>query len=290
MTWPVDDLTTVNMDADSDSPLLSRSEIIAAVNKIKSMLAPTNGTNIGIGTNSMQSITTGANNTAFGNGAFQAGTTGLNNSAFGYQSLNVNVSGIGNCAFGYQTLFVNNGGGQNSAFGVAALTGNTNGYRNSAFGNVAGTITTTGNNVTSLGYNANPPTATSGDTITLGDANVISLRCNVTSITALSDRRDKKNIVDLPVGLEFVNLLRPVKFDWARRDGTMQGITEAGFIAQDLDAAQVGAEYLGLVLHDNPEKLEASPSKLLPILVKAIQELSAKNASLEARLTDAGIA
>ena len=41
------------------------------------------------------------------------------------------------------------------------------------------------------------------------------------------------------------------------------------------------AETLKLVYEENPEKLEASYGKLIPILVKAIQELSAKVEILE---------
>ena len=50
---------------------------------------------------------------------------------------------------------------------------------------------------------------------------------------------------------------------------------EAGFIAQDFQQVQKDndADYLGLVLESNPDKLEATPGKLIPILVKAIQEL-----------------
>jgi hypothetical protein len=64
------------------------------------------------------------------------------------------------------------------------------------------------------------------------------------------------------------------------------GTSEAGFIAQDLQAIQdtANADYLGLVYDDNPEKLEASPGKLIPVLVKAIQELSAEVQSLKAQL------
>jgi hypothetical protein len=42
--------------------------------------------------------------------------------------------------------------------------------------------------------------------------------------------------------------------------------------------------YLNIVLTENPDKLEAAPSKLIPVLVKAIQELSAKVEALEAQL------
>jgi hypothetical protein len=65
------------------------------------------------------------------------------------------------------------------------------------------------------------------------------------------------------------------------------GTSEAGFIAQELKAAQENAgaaDYLGLVYEDNPEKLEASQGKLIPVLVKAIQELSSKVDSLQVEL------
>ena len=62
------------------------------------------------------------------------------------------------------------------------------------------------------------------------------------------------------------------------------GLIRAGFIAQELQEAQSGSEYLDLVMDENPDKLEAKQGKLIPVLVKAIQELSAKNESLEARI------
>ena len=45
--------------------------------------------------------------------------------------------------------------------------------------------------------------------------------------------------------------------------------------------ATIYSDYLRLVLEDNPDKLEAAPMKMFPILVKAIQELSAKVTALE---------
>jgi hypothetical protein len=63
------------------------------------------------------------------------------------------------------------------------------------------------------------------------------------------------------------------------RDGAKVGIKEAGFIAQELDESQNefdAEEYLQLVLKDNPEKLEAAMGKLMPSVVKAVQELSAE--------------
>ncbi|MBK7160921.1 MAG: hypothetical protein IPH77_20850 [Ignavibacteria bacterium] len=40
------------------------------------------------------------------------------------------------------------------------------------------------------------------------------------------------------------------------------------------------ADWLNLVLKDNPEKLEATYGNLLPVMVKAIQELNAEKDEL----------
>ena len=72
--------------------------------------------------------------------------------------------------------------------------------------------TTTGSNNTGIGKNAWSSSATASNEVTLGDGNITSLRCADTSISSLSDRRDKKNITDLSEGIDFINKLRPVKF------------------------------------------------------------------------------
>ena len=51
---------------------------------------------------------------------------------------------------------------------------------------------------------------------------------------------------------------------------------------EKLQEAQKDSDFLDLVLDDNPDKLEAKQEHLIPVLVKAIQELSAKVAVLEA--------
>ena len=77
----------------------------------------------------------------------------------------------------------------------------------------------------------------------------------------------------------------PRKFKWETRDGNVKdGLYRAGFIAQELQEAQKDSDYLDLVLDKNPERLEAKQEHLIPALVKAIQELSAKNTTLETRV------
>jgi hypothetical protein len=151
---------------------------------------------------------------------------------------------------------------------------------NTFIGSNSGSNLTSGVNNTSIGYNALPATPTSSNSVTLGNSSVTTLRCAVTSITSLSDARDKKEVEDLNVGLEFIDGLRPVKFVWDdREENGKHDIADFGFIAQDLKAAEDAvemADVLKLVYDENPEKLEASYGKLIPILVKAIQELSAE--------------
>jgi hypothetical protein len=177
-------------------------------------------------------------------------------------------------------------GNNNAAFGYyASLTALGDG--NASFGSYAGDNITTGTNNTSLGFQAEPSGATESDQVTLGNASVDTLRCNVQTISALSDLRDKVNIEELPLGIDFVNKLRPVKFDWNRRDGSQQGVQEIGFVAQELDQAQQEAnaeKYMRLVLKSNPDRLESTYGKLVPIAIKAIQELSAQVKELKSKL------
>jgi hypothetical protein len=56
-------------------------------------------------------------------------------------------------------------------------------------------------------------------------------------------------------------------------------------VAQEAKAAlqSLGADWFPLVYESNPEKLEMSSGKLIPVLVKAIQELTARLEALEAK-------
>jgi hypothetical protein len=202
-------------------------------------------------------------------------------------ALNNNIAGEYNTAVGHQALLFATEGSYNQAFGTSALINTTTGVSNTAVGPNAGSPNTTGSNNTFVGNGAWGSSATTSNQITLGNSSVSSLRCQVTTITALSDERDKKDINDLQYGINFINKLRPVEFIWETRDGSIIDKPDIGFIAQDLAALEDeenDAERLRLTLRDNEDKLEATPARLLPIMIKAIQELSAENAELKARL------
>ncbi|HEY6953362.1 MAG TPA: tail fiber domain-containing protein [Bacteroidota bacterium] len=247
--------------------------------------------NTAIGAGSMESLTTGYGNTAVGSAALFHATTAFDNCVFGELSLAFNTVGNENSAFGHYALQTDSAGSNCSAFGSGALY-YAKGDNNSAFGASAGSFVTTGSDNTLIGYNAQPSSQTVSNEFTLGDFNVATLRCNTTTITALSDARDKTNIRDLQLGLNFLMTVKPRLYNWDRRewykDGNRNGsraqkTPTAGFIAQELDAAQTQAhaEWLRLVLKTNPERLEATPGNLLPVMVKAIQELKTENDALK---------
>ena len=213
--------------------------------------------------------------------------TGTQNVALGDQALSSgSLSGGYNVAVGSTALKTNTSGAKNVAIGRDALELNTTGCENTAVGQSALSSTTTGTYNTGVGYNAQSSAATSSNQFTLGDANVYNLRCNDTSISSLSDSRDKTDVIDSPYGLDFINTVRPVQFKWESRDGNVKdGSTRIGFLAQELLAATDGNNaVLDLVLEDNPEKLEAKYGNLLPIAIQAIQELSAQVEALTARI------
>ena len=258
--------------------------------------------NVAVGPSSLQNLVTGADNIAIGSfSAYsQAGfndtiaigrdtlrfCTDAGNVAIGTNSLRYLATGFDNCAVGKGSCTNTTSGSGNTAFGVYSgltlLTGNNNTF----IGFSAGDATLlNGSNNTSIGYNAEPSTSSANNQITLGNPSITSLRCAVTSITSLSDERDKDEITELPVGLDFVNDIKPVSFTWKdRNEEGKQGVKDSGFTAQNLKEVQEKynlVEEMKLVCEDNPEKLEASYGRLMPILVKAIQELSDKVQELQ---------
>jgi hypothetical protein len=243
--------------------------------------------NTAIGACALRCNTTGSNNIAVGCWALQFNTSGINNIGLGFDALGTNFCGSDNIALGACALR-NNTTNSNIAIGGAALQQNTNGTNNTAIGRSAGTSNTNGSNNVFLGCGASGATATSNNTITFGDSSITTLRAQVTTITALSDARDKTDIEDIPLGLQLIRDLRPVKFTWNTRDGSRVGVKSAGFIAQEV--LEVSNRYnlqdwLHLVLEDNPEKLEATVANVFPVLIRAVQELAESNDQLNQRVT-----
>ena len=252
--------------------------------------------NTAVGRTAMFSHTTGNDSTALGVGALHTSTTAASNTAVGYQSLyTVNgdgSSGSNNTAIGRKTGYNMTTGYRNVCVGNDAGARITTGYQNTCVGNIAGYSTgQTGHNNTLLGDNAQCPADGTNNHFVLGNSAIDSLTCQQTSISGLSDRRDKKDIIDCIYGLDVINSIRPRQFTWAMREPSdIDGKIELGFIAQELDEALGDKnDVIHAVSKINPDKLLAAPGKFVPILVKAVQELSAENTALKARLDAAGL-
>ena len=219
-----------------------------------------------------------ADTIAIGNSALQNGAFNNNGPAvaIGSEALKNAAAPGSNVAIGYRSLLNADGGAGTNNVAVGVLSGSniTEGGNNTVIGHWAGLDIVDGINNTVIGSNATMASPSAINTVTLGDSQINTLRCAVTTITSLSDARDKKNIEESKYGLDLVESLKPVTFEWDTRDGAKKDIKDLGFIAQDLK--ELDDDYLGLVYDENPEKLEASYGRLIPILVKAIQELSAE--------------
>tara|TARA_R100001463_G_C3540144_1_gene222340 strand:- start:1688 stop:3250 length:1563 start_codon:yes stop_codon:yes gene_type:complete len=98
------------------------------------------------------------------------------------------------------------------------------------------------------------------------DADVIAF-----SSTIGSDRRLKKNIVDIKYGLNDVLKLRGVEFDWNRKNYDKKH--DVGFIAQEVQ--KVIPELVKRVsgLNNKDSFLTVDYAKLVPVLVESIKEL-----------------
>ena len=278
----------------------------------------TGSSNTAVGRLSLVTNTTGSDNTAVGFNALRLNTASFN-VAVGNEALYSNNIGQANTAIGYGALrtlaanssctAVGNGslysatGDENTAVGSYAGNNVTTGYFNTLIGGDAAVLLTTGNNNTVvgtqtastlttgsnnivLGYNAALSSSTVSNQVVLGNSSITDLRCQDTTISAPSDIRDKTDVQEIPVGLDFINDIRPVNFEWNMRDGGQVGNRQGGFIAQEVLAVEQQyntRNWLGMVNDDNPDQLVLAPAKLIPVLVKAIQELSARVAELESR-------
>ena len=89
------------------------------------------------------------------------------------------------------------------------------------------------------------------------------------TISCTSDERMKKNIEDLSYGLDTVMNLRPVLFNWNYEDGST--LKNLGFLAQDVELL-----IPKLVVTDEEGMKSLNTTGMIPILVKAVQEINLK--------------
>ena len=223
--------------------------------------------NTAVGREALFNNTAGAN-TAVGDEALEGNTTGDENTAVGQEALEVNTIGEDNTAVGRQALNLNVAGGQNTAIGRQALSTNISGNENTALGHGADVSGINFTNAMALGYGA---IVTATNNVRIGNSAVTVIEGQV-AWSHPSDIRLKENIEESGLGLEFINSLNPVTFNY-KADG-QDGIEYTGFIAQEVEAVLNGAEFSGLNKPQNDDAFYSlSYSTFVVPLVNAVQEI-----------------
>ena len=263
----------------------------------------TTGTrNVAVGTQALDAVTTANSNTAIGHKALLLNVTSADNTAVGNQCLDAAVSGS-NTAMGSRCLTNVTTGSNNTGLGMESGEDLTEGGTNTLIGIQAGQhITTNGANVC-LGYRAGATQGNLSQSLWIGrDAGASGNdqiwiygnsegACvqgnNATAWSQASDERIKKNIADSTKGLAEIDSLQVRNFEYRTEEEiTVDGLsgiykagTHVGAIAQEVETVFPEAINVGI---GTQKQLKTDP--IFWAMVKAVQELSAKNTALEARV------
>jgi trimeric autotransporter adhesin len=263
--------------------------------------------NTAVGFCTLQANTTGYQNSAFGCRALGANTTGLLNNAFGSGALRNNETANANNAFGDVVLFCNTTGASNNGMGREAMERNTTGSWNIGIGQETMRFNTTGSNNVAVGAWALHSNIGGGNNIGIGTtagvtglspAGLVNITTQSNRIvfgnndhtcaqikiawTATSDCRDKTCFAPIALGLDFVRALKPTEYQFKQggRDSTAtDGKRRYGFLAQEM--LPLEGDNPVIISADDPDKLQYTEAHLIPVLVKAIQELTARVEQLE---------
>jgi len=215
-----------------------------------------------MGYNAGENVTTGSANIGIGTAVFQSLTTSSGNIAFGF-----------------------------AALGGATLTGT---GRNIAIGDNAGYNVSNGQNNILIGWNAGRTGSQSPQSMggVSSGSNIIHMG-NEDHTTALvqiawtenSDGRDKTDVKDLDLGLDFINSLRPITYRWDKRSQYedkkptgehKESKLEVGLIAQEVIEQENKSGYnfedeTNLFSWESEDKNKVG--LLVPALINAIKEL-----------------
>ena len=207
---------------------------------------------------------------ALGAVAGDAITTGSQNTACGQHSCTALTTGDANSGLGRSSLEALTTGGENTACGASAGENITTGSNNLCLGRKAGRSDSPSGAIT-----------TGSNQICLGNNSITNAFIKV-AFTVTSDQRDKIEDGIVSHGLDFVNQLKPKSF-WFRKNrdsNEKHGEKRYGFYAQDILALE-GSDSV-IVDSKDSDNLKLKGDQLIPVLVNAIKELSAKVTALEA--------
>ena len=211
-------------------------------------------------------------------GTFATGNLGTTGNIIALEGItNIGGGGITNAG----------SGGLSNTAGPLALKGN------NFTGSGNGLVYVSGNGTLFRGpFIAGPtgPTGPIGPPGPIGPKGAPGATTTVVGPPAKSDLRLKRKVSPVGIGLNFINKLTPVSFEWNEQ----QGLIQYGLIAQDVEKlmSSEGIENYGLVFRDESELapepgLPPSPIRrldyyqLISPVIKSIQELSQRVDALE---------
>ena len=275
------------------------------------------GQNVAVGASALSSLTGGNQNVALGNNTLRVNTVGVGNTAVGHRALQ-NSTGGSNTGVGQDALSFASGGG-NVAIGLSTGQIVSSGAYNTLLGSGAGGNINTGCYNVMIGSGASPglnsncclyigTDAAAGFNWLSGDstkaikpgAGIIDCANSCGTLgeymwttgsnaiiwasSSPSDVRDKEVVGPVPTALPVVQQIEPITYRWKKRDSDVaQEEVIYGFSAQQLQEVDSV-----LVDDSDPDHLRIHDRKIVPLLVNAIKELSAKVEALESKLATNG--
>jgi hypothetical protein len=261
--------------------------------------------NTAVGHNAGSAVTTAEGGVYVGRSAGAALTVGAYNVAIGHEALTAAQGDRYNVAIGYDCLKAFNTGTsvndtENVAVGAQAGLRVNTGSAVTLIGGSAGSNITSGSNNTCVGQGAGGSSSpinisTGSNVVCIGNNSITSAFVKV-DWTVTSDKRDKTDVEALTMGLDFVNQLNPVTYRWDMRsdydDATPDGTHKkqklfSGLLAQDVETLErtynykVEDETALLTSKGEDGNYGLTYSKFVPVLINAVQELSATVTTLQ---------
>ena len=230
---------------------------------------------------------------------------GINNVIIGVNANRKSTASNRNVSVGNEVMSSMTSGLDNTAIGTEALTNLKTGNSNTAVGDLALAYDISGNPLTSItdSVGLGKQSRASGDKqVQLGRSGTTTYAYG--AVQNRSDIRDKADVRDTELGLDFIKKLRPVDFKWDYRedyseiqedgsivkhekDGSKKGKRfHHGLIAQEVQEVieETGKDFGGFQDHSvsgGSDVLSLGYEELIAPLIKAVQELSAELAEVK---------
>ena len=261
-------------------------------NALKSTAANGHPGTIAIGYNALEDCTSGNGNIAIGYLAAANTVAGAKNVAIGYNAMETanNSNANGNVVIGYQAAVALEDGSDNTIIGRSANVSGKSDVGSIYIG--SGSVTSAPNDGATHEYVLGAGTGAGDSTFRIFAAanNAhIAINGSATSFSASSDKKLKFNINNSNVGLGFINDLRPITFNWKESTGRGDGTINYGFVAQEVKQVidNHNVEDGQDIWSVDPEGIQClSPPAFIPMMVKALQELSQQVEDLKKEIVE----